>query len=40
MELQEIDLDELVECSVLKYVNDDTISEYLFHYVGDDRPLL
>ncbi|WP_239615313.1 sensor histidine kinase [Cohnella mopanensis] len=40
MELREIDLDELVRCSVLKYINDATMSEYQFHYVGDERPLL
>jgi len=40
MELKEIDLDDLVRGSVLKYVNDATMSEYQFHYVGDERPLL
>ncbi len=37
IELEEMDLDELVRCSVLKYVNDATMSEYQFHYVGDER---
>src|SRR4029453_923426 len=40
MDLREIDLDELVRCSVLKYVNDATMSEYQFLYVGDERPLM
>ncbi|MCR8633178.1 sensor histidine kinase [Paenibacillus radicis (ex Xue et al. 2023)] len=40
MELREIDLVELVRRSVLKYVNDATMSEYQFHYVGEERPLL
>lgn len=40
MELREIDLVELVRRSVLKYVNDATMSEYQFHYVGDEHPLL
>jgi signal transduction histidine kinase len=40
MELREIDLAELVRCSVLKYVNDATMSEYQFHYIGEERPLL
>ncbi|WP_232058145.1 HAMP domain-containing sensor histidine kinase [Cohnella abietis] len=40
MELREIDLDELVRCSVLKYINDATMSEYQFHYVGDELPLM
>ncbi|WP_019909391.1 sensor histidine kinase [Paenibacillus sp. HW567] len=40
MELREIDLVELVRCSVLKYVNDATMSEYQFHYIGEERPLL
>ncbi|HBU82868.1 MAG TPA: sensor histidine kinase [Paenibacillus sp.] len=39
MQLRKIDLVELVRCSVLKYVNDVTLSEYQFHYVGEDRPL-
>ncbi|MBP1995729.1 HAMP domain-containing sensor histidine kinase [Paenibacillus eucommiae] len=40
MELRETDLVELVRCSVLKYVNDATMSEYQFHYVGEEQPLL
>ncbi|MFE4713573.1 sensor histidine kinase [Paenibacillus sp. NPDC056722] len=40
MELREMDLDELIRCSVLKYVNDAIMSEYQFHYVGDELPLL
>jgi len=40
MELREIDLDELVRCSVLKYINDATMSEYQFLYVGDELPIL
>jgi signal transduction histidine kinase len=40
IELREIDLVELVRCSVLKYVNDATMSEYKFHYVGEEHPLL
>nr|WP_145163850.1 HAMP domain-containing sensor histidine kinase [Paenibacillus terrae] len=40
MSLRELDLDELVRCSVLEYVNDATMSEYQFHYVGDERPLM
>ncbi|MEK8126670.1 HAMP domain-containing sensor histidine kinase [Paenibacillus filicis] len=40
MKIREIDLVELVRCSVLKYVNDATMSEYQFHYVGEERPLL
>ncbi|MBB6670839.1 HAMP domain-containing sensor histidine kinase [Cohnella nanjingensis] len=40
MQLRETDLDEMVRRSVLKYVNDATMSEYQFHYVGDERPLL
>lgn len=40
MELREINLVELVRCSVLKYVNDATMSEYQFHYIGEERPLL
>ncbi|MCM3747058.1 HAMP domain-containing histidine kinase [Paenibacillus pasadenensis] len=39
MELRETDLDELVRYSVLKYVNDTTMSEYHFHYNGKERPL-
>ncbi|WP_413372041.1 sensor histidine kinase [Paenibacillus taichungensis] len=39
MELQKIDLVELVRCSVLKYVNDATLSEYQFHYIGEEHPL-
>jgi len=39
MEIRKIDLGELVRCSVLKYVNDATLSEYQFHYVGEERPL-
>lgn len=38
---RDIDLAELVRCSVLKYVNDATMSEYLFHYTGEeDSPLI
>lgn len=40
MKFREIDLVELVRCSVLKYVNDAMMSEYQFHYVGEDCPLL
>ncbi|MBJ9990619.1 sensor histidine kinase [Paenibacillus sp. S28] len=40
MSLRELDLDELVRRSVLEYVNDATMSEYQFHYVGDERPLM
>lgn len=40
MELREMDLDELVRRSVLKYVNDTTMSEYQFLYVGDEHPIL
>ncbi|GAB6930812.1 HAMP domain-containing sensor histidine kinase [Paenibacillus sp. JCM 10914] len=40
MELREMDLVELVRDSVLKYVNDATMSEYQFHYIGEERPLL
>ncbi|MGG4048605.1 sensor histidine kinase [Paenibacillus favisporus] len=40
MSLRELDLDELVRLSVLEYVNDATMSEYQFHYVGDERPLM
>ncbi|MFE5321452.1 sensor histidine kinase [Paenibacillus sp. NPDC056579] len=40
MKFREIDLVELVRCSVLKYVNDLMMSEYRFHYIGDDSPLL
>ncbi|REK75785.1 sensor histidine kinase [Paenibacillus paeoniae] len=40
MELRELDLVELLRCSVLKYVNDATMSEYQFQYVGEERPLL
>ncbi|NWL88131.1 MULTISPECIES: sensor histidine kinase [unclassified Paenibacillus] len=40
MNLQELDLDELVRCSVLKYVNDATMSDYQFHYVGEESPLM
>ncbi|CAK4869431.1 unnamed protein product [Aphanomyces euteiches] len=40
MELGETDLVELVRCSVLKYVNDATMSEYQFQYVGEEHPLL
>ncbi|MBT2289056.1 HAMP domain-containing histidine kinase [Paenibacillus albidus] len=40
MKYREIDLVELVRCSVLKYVNDAMMSEYQFHYVGEDCPLL
>lgn len=40
MEFQEMDLVELARSSVLKYVNDATMSEYQFHYVGEERPLL
>nr|WP_240417298.1 HAMP domain-containing sensor histidine kinase [Paenibacillus periandrae] len=40
MELREIDLVELVRRSVLKYVNDATMSEYQFHYVGEEKHLL
>ncbi|RXZ83106.1 sensor histidine kinase [Paenibacillaceae bacterium] len=40
IELREMDLDEMVRCSVLKYVNDATTSEYQFHYVGDEQPLM
>ncbi|MEC0228189.1 HAMP domain-containing sensor histidine kinase [Paenibacillus alba] len=40
MKVREIDLVELVRCSVLKYVNDAMMSEYRFHYVGEERPLL
>ncbi|TNJ67290.1 HAMP domain-containing histidine kinase [Paenibacillus hemerocallicola] len=40
MELRKMDLDELVRCSVLKYVNDVTMSGYQFLYIGDERPLL
>ncbi|TVY04326.1 HAMP domain-containing sensor histidine kinase [Cohnella terricola] len=39
MNLREIDLDELVRRSVLKYVNDATMSEYQFLYVGDESPV-
>lgn len=37
---REIDLAELVRCSVLKYVNDATMSEYLFQYTGKEDSLL
>ncbi|WP_336102680.1 sensor histidine kinase [Paenibacillus phytohabitans] len=40
MKFREIDLVELVRCSVLKYVNGAMMSEYQFHYVGEDCPLL
>ncbi|MNI05417.1 putative sensor histidine kinase TcrY [compost metagenome] len=40
MKFREIDLVELVRCSVLKYVNDAMMSEYRFHYIGEDCPLL
>ncbi|WNS41520.1 HAMP domain-containing sensor histidine kinase [Paenibacillus sp. MMS20-IR301] len=40
MKFREIDLVELVRCSVLKYVNDAMMSEYQFHYVGEECPLL
>jgi signal transduction histidine kinase len=40
MQLRETDLVELLRCSVLKYVNDATMSEYQFHYVGEERLLL
>ncbi|WP_042163699.1 HAMP domain-containing sensor histidine kinase [Paenibacillus gorillae] len=40
IELREIDLDELVRCSVLKYINDATMSQYPFIYVGEERPLM
>ncbi|MBU5673777.1 sensor histidine kinase [Paenibacillus brevis] len=40
LKFREIDLVELVRCSVLKYVNDAMMSEYQFHYVGEDCPLL
>ncbi|GGG52011.1 HAMP domain-containing sensor histidine kinase [Paenibacillus radicis (ex Gao et al. 2016)] len=40
MELREIDLDELVRCSLLKYINDATLSEYQFLYVGEERAVL
>ncbi|SFM35921.1 Signal transduction histidine kinase [Paenibacillus sp. 1_12] len=40
MELREMDLVELVRCSVLKYVNDVTIPQYQFLYVGEELPLL
>ncbi|MDI4644956.1 sensor histidine kinase [Cohnella hashimotonis] len=39
MELREMDLDELVRRSVLKYVNDTTMSEYQFLYVGNEQPI-
>jgi len=39
MEMREVDLVELVRGSVLKYVNDATLSGYRFHYVGEERPL-
>jgi len=40
IKLKEMDLDELVRCSVLKYVNDATMSDYQFHYVGEEVPLM
>ncbi len=40
MELREIDLAHLVRHSVLKYVNDATMSQYQFHYIGEECPLL
>ncbi|SDT40228.1 His Kinase A (phospho-acceptor) domain-containing protein [Paenibacillaceae bacterium GAS479] len=40
MELREMDLDELVRNSVLKYINDSTLSEDHFRYIGNERPLL
>ncbi|WP_254639161.1 HAMP domain-containing sensor histidine kinase [Cohnella sp. GbtcB17] len=39
MELREMDLDELVRRSVLKYVNDTTMSDYQFLYVGNEHPI-
>ncbi|MFB9278697.1 HAMP domain-containing sensor histidine kinase [Cohnella cellulosilytica] len=39
MDLREIDLVELVRRSVLKYVNDTNMSQYPFHYVGEERLL-
>ncbi|MFF2481657.1 sensor histidine kinase [Paenibacillus sp. NPDC058071] len=40
MAIREMDLVELGRRSVLKYVNDATMSEYQFHYVGEEGPLL